>query len=364
MIHELIANLDSVIDSLKSETRKIFLYGMGDGAEKIYSYLTSRGVEIQGIVASDGFLRGHSFLGYDVISISEASERHGELCLVVCFGAEGEKCRFLYDLAKKHRVISPNLPVFGAGACDKDFILENAESFERVYQSLADDLSKDIFIRLIKYNVTGDINYLDIKDSFDAPEKFYKHNKRHIDVGAYDGDTATEFAEHSDTYKDIVAFEPDGHTFKKLIKNTEGIRDIIPENAAVSDRDGEIAFNSDGSRASHCGEGNSKIRSVSIDKYCGYTHIKADGVPVGSIKIDAEGMDEAVICGAVNTIYCCKPNLSIALYHRASDLIDLPLLIRKHNHKYKFYLRKKEYVPAWDIFIYAIDNSGGNSNEL
>lgn len=364
MIRELISELPSVVDSLKAESRSIFLYGMGDGAEKIYSYLTAHGITIKGVVASDGFLRGQSFLGYDVISISEANEKYGELCLVVCFGAEGEKCRFLYDLAKKHRVISPNLPVFGSGACDKDFISENAERFEKVYQSLADDLSKDIFIRLIKYNVTGDINYLDIKDSFDAPAEFYLHNKRHIDVGAYDGDTATEFAEHSDTYKDIVAFEPDGHTFKKLCKNTSHIRDIIPENAAVSDRDGEIAFNSDGSRASHCGEGNSKIRSVSIDKYCGYTHIKADGVPVGSIKIDAEGMDEAVIHGAVNTIYCCKPNLSIALYHRASDLIDLPLLIRKHNHKYKFYLRKKEYIPAWDIFIYAIDNSGGNSYEL
>ncbi len=364
MVRELVAELTSVYDSLKSETRKIFLYGMGDGAEKIHRYLSSRGVEIQGVVASDGFLRGQSFLGYDVISISEANERYGELCLVVCFGVEGEKCRFLYELAKKHCVISPNLPVFGEGACDKEFILENAEKFDKVYQSLADDLSKDIFLRLIRYNVTGDINYLDIKDAFDAPEEFYRHSERHIDVGAYDGDTATEFAEHSDTYKDIVAFEPDGHTFKKLIKNTEGIRDIIPENAAVSDQDGEISFNADGSRSSHCGEGNSKIRSVSIDKYCGYTHIKAEGTPVGSIKIDAEGMDEAVICGAVNTIYCCKPNLAIALYHRASDIIELPLFIRKHNPKYKFYLRKKEYVPAWDIFIYAIDDSGGNSNEL
>jgi hypothetical protein len=127
MIHEIIAPLPSVIDSLRAEKRKIFLYGMGDGAEKIYTYLTSHGIEIQGIVASDGFLRGHSFLGYNVISISEASERHGELCLVICFGAEGEKCRFLYDLAKKHRVISPNLPVFGSGACDKKFILEKTK---------------------------------------------------------------------------------------------------------------------------------------------------------------------------------------------------------------------------------------------
>ena len=65
-------------------------------------------------------------------------------------------------------------------------------------------------------------------------------------------------------------------------------------------------------------------------------------------------MDEEVIYGAVNTIYVCKPHISVALYHRAQDYIEIPLLLRKHNPKYKFYLRKKEYIPAWDVFLYAI----------
>jgi FkbM family methyltransferase len=142
-------------------------------------------------------------------------------------------------------------------------------------------------------------------------------------------------------------------TYKKLKKNTAGIRDIITENAAVCDRDGEITFASGGGRASHCGDDGKIIRCVSVDRYCGFTHIKADGTPVGSIKIDAEGMDEEVICGAVNTIYCCRCAISVALYHRAQDIIELPLLLRKHNCKYKFYLRKKEYIPAWDVFLYA-----------
>ncbi|MBR4278576.1 MAG: FkbM family methyltransferase, partial [Clostridia bacterium] len=106
---------------------------------------------------------------------------------------------------------------------------------------------------------------------------------------------------------------------------------------------------------SHCGEGEANTQMRSIDEFCGFTHIHAEGERVGSIKIDAEGMDESVVFGAVNTIYCCKPNLSVALYHRAYDIIELPLLLRKHNPKYKFYLRKKEYIPAWDIFLYAVN---------
>ena len=257
-------------------------------------------------------------------------------------------------LAKKHRIVSPNLPVFGDGANDKDYITENLEKFERVYSLLADEESKELFLSLLKYNVTGDINYLDGCNLWDYPTEFALHNKRHIDVGAYDGDTAIEFCKNSNDYSDIVAFEPDKTTYGKLKNNTSHLRDVIAVNAAAGRKDGEIAFDSGNGRASHCGEGEGKVRCISIDSYCGFNHIHASGVPVGSIKIDAEGMDEEVIYGAVNTIYVCKPHISVALYHRAQDYIEIPLLLRKHNPKYKFYLRKKEYIPAWDVFLYAI----------
>ena len=72
MIRETVEALPSLIDTLKNEERKIFLYGMGNGAEKIYAYLIGHGIEIDGVVASDGFVRGQDFLGFKVISITEA----------------------------------------------------------------------------------------------------------------------------------------------------------------------------------------------------------------------------------------------------------------------------------------------------
>ncbi len=354
MINGIIKNLPSVIETLKNEKLPVFLYGMGNGAEKIYAYLKEHGIEIKGIVASDGFARNNEFLGFTVISISEASALYGKLCLVLCFGLEGEKSRFLYELAKQHKLISPNLPVFGNGACDKSYISENIEKFNRVYELLADEQSKEIFLNLIKYNITGDIGYLVGNNGLTPPNGFYSHNKRHIDIGAYDGDTVNEFVQFNNKYWDIIAFEPDKVTFKHFCENTKNIRNCIGINGAAGQKNGKIAFASGNGRASHCGEGENLVDVYSVDEYCGFTHIKANGIPVGSIKIDAEGMDEEAFCGAVNTIYCCKPNIAIALYHRAQDLIELPLLIRKHNSKYKLYLRKKEYVPAWDIFLYAI----------
>lgn len=354
MIKELIAPLPSLCETLASEKRAIVLYGMGTGAEKIYSYLKRHNIEIKGIVASDGFVRGNSFLGFKIKSIAEAEKELGALCLVLCFGLEGERSDFLAEIPERHRLVSPNLPVFGENACDKAFILENSDRFERVFECLSDELSREIFIALLKYNTTGDISYLEIANSNDPPKEFFAHNARHIDVGAYDGDTVAEFVGNSSDYSDIVAFEPDPSTFKKLCDNVSGFRSVIAENAAVGDKNGEISFSAGGGRASHSGEGSETVRCVSIDSYCGYTHIGADGVPVGSIKIDAEGMDENVICGAVNTIYCCKCAISVALYHRAEDIIELPMLLKKHYHKYDFYIRKKKYVPAWDVFLYAI----------
>ena len=356
-IEDIIRPLSPLEETLKKESRPIFLYGMGNGAEKVFAWLSEKGIKIKGVVASDGFVRGQSFLGFEVLEISKAKKLFGDLCLVLCFGLEGEKSHFLRELSQNHRILSPNLPVFGDGICDKEFILENIEKFQKVFDSLADNISKDIFLSLLKYNVTGELKFLENSFWYEAPEEFFNHDKRHIDIGAYDGDTALEFASKSNDYSDIVAFEPDPNTFKKLLKNTSQIRDLKGENLAVCEKNGRIAFNSGCGRASHCGEGDGEIGCVSIDEYCGFKHIAAEGVPVGSIKIDAEGMDEEVIFGSVNTIYCCKPNLSVALYHRFDDLIKLPLLLKKHNHKYKFYLRRKEYIPAWDIFLYAINEN-------
>ena len=356
MIIDRVLELESVSERLKKEKRPIFLYGMGDGAEKIYAYLSRFGIEIKGVVASDGFVRGQSFLGFTVMPISKAEAEFGSLCLVLCFGLEGEKCRFLKELGEKHLLVSPNIPVFGDGACDKNFIAENKEKFQRVYDLMADDASKEMFVSLLKYNVSGDVSYIWGNNLWDAPQEFYNHSKRHIDIGAYDGDTVSEYVLHNKDYSDIIAFEPDKISFNKLSKNPLGIRNLTAVNAAAGAKKGLIAFDSGKGRASHCGEGEGFIDCETVDNYCGFTHIHAKGTEVGSIKIDAEGMDKEVIYGAVNTIYVCKCHLSVALYHRAEDYIDLPLLLRKHNPNYKFYLRKKEYVPSWDVFLYAINH--------
>ena len=356
MIKELLEGLVPLISSLAGEQRPVFLYGMGDGAEKIHDYLLQNGIAVKGVVASDGFVRGQSFLGFDVMRISEAEAAYGKLCLVLCFGLEDDRFDVLGPVIKRgHRVVSPNLPVFGSGLCDHKYITENIDSFERIYSMLDDGISKKVFSALIKYNVTGDIGFLEVEGAATPVAEFYTRGGRHLDIGAYDGDTVKEFIEYSNgNYGEIMAFEPDKKTFKKLVKNTAELKNVTAVNALVGDKTGKCAFSSGGGRASHGGEGEDIIDCTAIDDFCGFKYIDSEAPFVGSIKIDAEGMDEAVICGAANALYKCKSNVCAAVYHRFDDIIKIPLLLRSFDYKYKFKLRKKPCLPAWDVFIYAL----------
>ncbi len=354
-LFDLLSHTETLIQRIKNCNKPVFLYGMGDGAEKINSYLLSRGITPVGVVASDGFLRNQKFLGFEVKSIGETEEKYGNLCLVLCFGLEGDKTELLKSISSRHTVVSPNLPVVGDGVCDIDYVTENMEMFQRVYDALADDASREVLVSVLRYNISGDPSYLFLHPCCEkVPKSFFDRSGLHIDVGAYDGDTVEYFFEESNGDRHVAAFEPDPHTFKKLKRNTEKYSNVSCHNKCVGRRSGVTLFDTGKGRGTHGGSGSDAVETVSIDDFCGYKNISSQGICLGSIKIDAEGMDEEVIAGAANTLYCCRSNLWVSLYHRAHDLLEIPVLLMRYGYGYKFYLRKKQYVPAWDVWLFAI----------
>ena len=352
-----IQSLVPYAERIKSSGLPTFLYGMGDGAEKIFAYLTEQGVHFDGVVASDGFVRGQSFLGHSVISVSDAEAKHGKLCLVVCFGLEGDKADILPSLAKKHLLISPNLPVIGGGACDREFILAHCEEIKRISDLLADELSRDVFFSVLEYNITGDISLLEFgPQAEEAPEEYFVGGGIFVDVGAYNGDTVAEYTARNPHCGGIIAFEPDKKTFLQLQKNTQSLKNIQLINKCASDKPRLVTFGGGKGRGSHIGDGGHTAETESIDNATGFLHIGAEGAPVSAIKIDAEGEDERVLCGSANTLWCCKSNVCVAVYHRAGDIFEIPMMLIRFGNKYKYYFRKKKYIPAWDIFFYALNH--------
>ncbi len=354
MLAEKLLRLPSVYERLKDSGLPVYLYGTGDGADKILDDLTAEGISVCGVFASQGFVRDRTFRGFPVESLAEIEAREGCIAAVLCFGLEGEEAfNFLRSVEKKHLLVSPAVPVYGDGKLDHVMVAERAEDIDRVYRWLSDDLSKELYRRVLAYHLTGDIAYLEYPgESNRAPKEYYSHALVHLDVGAYDGDTALEYLACNSHCRKILAFEPNPQTFRKLVRNVDPDR-VECILAACGAKDG-FASQSGSGRGSRLEMGAGEVAVRCLDSVCGYPYILSDGIPVGSLKIDAEGEDLSVLQGAANLITACRPALCVSAYHRAGDLIDLPLVMKRLDYKSKLYFRKKPYVPAWDTVFYLI----------
>ena len=116
-----ILRLPALTDTIKSRGKPVLLYGMGNGAELTDAYLRNRGIIPDGVFASDGFVRGQSFMGKRVLSVAEAEREYGDFTAVLSFALEGEKRSVAYDFAENHCLVCPSLCPFG-GAYDADFV--------------------------------------------------------------------------------------------------------------------------------------------------------------------------------------------------------------------------------------------------
>ena len=341
--------------------KQIVLYGMGDGADKINAVLDGRGITVSDIMASDDFVRGQSFLGHRVKKLSEIESEHGDdFVILVCFGSRlPEVMEHIYDIAEKHELYAPNVPVIGDGVFDLEYANSNKAELQKVYKMLADEQSRKVFENVIRYKLSGDIKYLRECET-PADEKFdlLRIGTEEIvaDLGAYDGDTLVEFLNGTSMqFTKLYAMEPDSKNYRKLKRRLYMIGSALLEayNVGAWDEDTTITFNMRAGRSSSASGGSrraARYRDIKMLK----TDTMLRGEPATYIKIDVEGAEENALRGAKETIAAYRPKLNVAVYHRNEDMFRLPLLIAELNKKYKFYMRHHPYVPDWDTNLYCI----------
>lgn len=344
--------------------KPIILYGMGDGAEKIKAVLDEKNLSVADIMASDEFVRGHSFLGYRVKKLSEIEEEYkNDFVILVCFGSRlPEVMEHIYEISEKHELYAPNVPVAGGGLFDLEFANAHKSELESVYKLLDDEQSKKVFEGVIRYKLSGDLKYLREVET-PSEEKFDLLNigieETYVDLGAYDGDTIVEFLnETSLQFKKIYAMEPDGRNFRKMKRRLYMIGSALLEcyNVGAWNEDTSVIFSLRSGRGSHAvpEEGKplnpARFREVKMMK----PDTMLRGEPVTYIKIDVEGAEANALNGAAGTIAAHKPKLNVALYHRNEDMFELPLLVHKLNKRYKFFMRHHPYIPDWETNLYCI----------
>ncbi len=348
-----ITEKQSCWDRLKAEKRPVFMYGMGDGALKIMSVFRDKGITLSGIFASDDFVRGHSFEGYRVHKLSEIEAVVQDFVVVLAFAAGYQEIvDKIYNIASRHTLYVPDVPVAGGGLFTYDYCMENQDKIKAVYDSLADEYSRNVYANIINFKISGKIEYLSAVTTSRAEiyRKIIKPglNEVYVDLGAYNGDTIRELMEYTHgKYMAVFALEPDRKNFKKLAKFVDGMKHIYAYNAAAWCVDTELPFAAKAGRQSAvCAASTTMVDARSVDSILA-------GKPATLIKMDVEGFEREAIWGAASTISHYSPKLMVALYHRNEDIFEIPLLIKKLNPDYKLYIRHQLYIPAWETNLYA-----------
>ena len=338
----------SLFPYLKSVDKPIYIYGMGNGAEKLKRELDDNNIPLSGIFASDEFVRGHSFLEHKVIKYSELPEN---AIIVLAFGSFLPELLDRFDaMAAEHEFFAPDLPLFGEQRFDESVLTARKSEIEKAYSLLCDEQSRLVFKNTILHKISGKISYLRQMetDKSEIYESLLKvcENEHYLDLGAYDGDTVRELLSYTNQKAaSITAVEPDPKNFKKLINKTPQAKAI---NKGVYNFCGEIAFSTEASRnSSVSAQGKRVIEVDTIDNIVG-------SGDVTYIKMDVEGSEKQALLGGEKTILRCRPRLLVSAYHKMWDFFELVNLLGDMLPNYKLYLRHQPYVPNWETNIIAI----------
>ncbi len=343
----------NVWDTLKSTHLPIVIYGMGNGADMVIDKLEDMGVEFADIFASDKFVRGQLFRGKQVKKYADICEKYDDFFIVMSFAVhDDETIEKVIKMSKEHPLAAPDVPVADDSIFTREYIEEHDAEFDKAYSLLADDESRENYINILNFKVSGKIEYLlkaEKKKEYVYQNVFtLDSNEVFVDLGAYDGDTVTEFIENCNgEYEKIFAFEADEKNYKKLVRNTQEIENILTFNLAAWDKKDTLLFEKKKGRNSKLSSaGNVSVNANSVDNVI--------NEKITILKMDIEGSEAKAIAGAAETIKKYRPKLYVCAYHRNSDMFALPLQINSILPEYKFYFYHHRYIPAWESNFYAV----------
>ena len=342
---------ESSWEFLKNTPLPIAVYGTGNGADRVFEEFEHLGITVSALVASDGFVRSRTFRGFEVKSISGLENEIGDFVIALAFASPlTEVIENIKSLSLRHKVIMPSVPVYESDIFNKDFLKKHIDEIELAYFHLADEQSRKVFENIIRFQITGDLNYCFNCES-EKDEAFeilnLGDNESFLDIGAYRGDTVDEFLKYTKSYKKIVAVEPDTRTFKKLQLNCENLENCITLNNAIWSENCVLTFDGNKGRGASAQSQGEEKNAICVD------YITEKYEDFSYLNIDIEGAESEMLKGACLTL-ANRPKICMAVYHKSEDIFALVNKIKEINNDYKIYLRHHKHISFWDTNIYCI----------
>ncbi|MEW7997080.1 MAG: FkbM family methyltransferase [Candidatus Thiodiazotropha endolucinida] len=322
-------------DFVNTSSENRYIFGINEYAREI-----AKVIEIAGFI--DDFTDYQSFMGKPVIK-SKAIPTHAMVVSSLLgrpftarelLNSVGVKNIDFFSFYTFSGLIGHSVRFWGDGKSD---IEEYLSEYEKIFGSLADQESKDIFKKIVNFRFTSNIDYLNgfynrQKEQYFEPFLHLSNkNEVFVDVGGFEGETTQEFIRRCPEYKEIYIIEPDNiniRTAKLELKIHDNIHYL---QYGASNKVGNARFNSSGSISSIKEDGDHDIQLNTIDNL-----IESR---VSYIKMDIEGIELDAIDGAVETILEFHPIIAVAVYHHSSDLRTIPRRILEIRDDYKIFIR-------------------------
>ncbi len=288
--------------------------------EQLVRYFNANGLEIDELIPYKSLIKA-------LISMSKHSKDY-ELFIVLRDSYDKRLYKVLRKMLERFTVISPiRFPHFGMSDGNRQFlddcrfveyVKDNLDDFDRLYNILYDQESKETLLEIIRCAVDHDAYRLPQGTQRQKYWEMYKHREDEcfVNCGSAQGDTIMSFLDKGYPYSMIYAFEGSNSEYKLLKRNIDSLNDAYKE----------------------------KIRL--INEYIGTAGDSASfdsrfsNTEVSLINMDIEGAEMSVLKGGVGIIKRYRPVLAVCAYHKNTDLLDIPKLINDSVDEYAIYLRK------------------------
>ncbi|MDD6628177.1 MAG: FkbM family methyltransferase [Lachnospiraceae bacterium] len=175
-----------------------------------------------------------------------------------------------------------------------------------------------------------------------------KGDVTYIDVGAFKGESIEPIRrKYGNRLKYCMAFEPDVESMrdlKKYISDNEldSIVEALPY--ALGNEEKYIQFLKSGSTSQVSKTGDTQIMQKRFDDL-------PDKKVAGDVmvKMDIEGAELDALQGMEKFIKAYKPYLAICIYHKETDIYEIPRFLKKVCPEYRLYIRGGWHLECWAV---------------
>ncbi len=347
----------------RSKYSSIALYGIGESASYALNYLKDNHIKVDYIFDDDP-QKNNSYSEGVLVTLPKY-EPNIAIVVTCSYYNEIREHLLLHDNEIDQRLFM--LDGYFRNDYNFDAVKEkDKEKIFYVYQTLADDKSKEVFEKVLKYRYIRDKSIL---NDIVEPEKNRYFDQVVldrlkpgvvIDAGACNG----MYIKMMENYSDVqnyyfYLFEPNIKLVNKIEKNLVNYKNKKIFNCALCDIDSQMKFVSMPTATSHILDSKYSAYKNNSNEINNVSTYKLDSIikneKVTLIKVDIEGSEQAFIKGAKNTIIKNKPILLLSAYHKASDLSELLYYVDSLNLGYKFYMRHYSLSVAKTILYCVMD---------